>query len=138
MGTNFYLYKNVCDHCGRGDDPKHIGKSSGGWTFALHVYPEDGIRDLADWIPLFEDVKDNVIKNEYGEKLTAGEMQAEIIQRRNEPADKVPYGYSSWEEFHVRNYSEPGPCGLMRAKVDQQRVIGHGEGTWDLMVGEFS
>jgi hypothetical protein len=32
-----------------------FGKSSGGWTFSLHVYPEDGIKDLADWIPLFAD-----------------------------------------------------------------------------------
>jgi hypothetical protein len=138
MGTNFYLHRNVCGHCGRGDEPKHIGKSSGGWTFSLHVYPEEGIRDLDDWIPLFEDVKDNAIKNEYGEKLTASEMQAEIAQRNWKTDVKIPYGYVDWEEFHRKSCSEPGPCGLTRAKIDGQRCIGHGRGTWDLMVGEFS
>lgn len=139
MGTNFYLHKNICGHCGRGDEPKHIGKSSSGWTFALHVYPEEGIRDLNDWIPLFENPKD-VIKNEYGDKLTAGEMQAEIIQRSQKIDNALPPpgGYESWDEFHVRNYSEFGPRGLIRAKIDNQRVISHGGGTWDCMVGEFS
>lgn len=137
MGTNFYLYKDVCSHCGRGDDPKHIGKSSGGWTFALHVYPEEGIKDLSDWIPLFKD-PDHTIKNEYGERLTADEMKAVITERSWKASTKVPEGYDSWKHFHDSNYSELGPNGLMRAKIDHQRVIGHGEGTWDLMVGEFS
>jgi hypothetical protein len=139
MGTNFYLYKDVCDHCGRGDKPKHIGKSSGGWVFALHVYPEEGIRDLNDWAPLFQDPK-HTIKDEYGKKLTAGEMRAEIILRRwtFDISVKVPYGYDSWEHFHKSNLSEPGPSGLVRAKIDGHRVISHGDGTWDCMVGEFS
>lgn len=138
MGTNFYLHKNVCSHCERSDPPKHIGKSSGGWTFALHVYPEEGIRDLSDWIPLFEDVKVNVIKNEYGQKLTADEMRVTIIERSWKSPDGVPIGYDSWESFYDSNHSEPGPSGLMRAKIDKRRVIGHGDGTWDLIVGEFS
>lgn len=138
MGTNFYLHRNTCNHCGRSDPPKHIGKSSGGWAFSLHVYPEEGIRDLDDWIPIFEDVKNNLIKDEYGETLTPGAMQAEITERNWKVDAKIPYGYADWEEFHRRNYSEPGPYGLTRAKIDGQRVISHGKGTWDCMVGEFS
>ena len=58
MGTNYYLHEpptNKCEHCGRQDEkePLHIGKSSVGWVFALHIIPEMGIEDLEDWIPLF-------------------------------------------------------------------------------------
>ena len=37
MGTNYYLETDACDKCGRGDGPLHIGNSSAGWCFALHV-----------------------------------------------------------------------------------------------------
>src|SRR5450631_1105933 len=37
MGTNYYLQLPGCDHCNRAGDRLHIGKSSGGWCFALHV-----------------------------------------------------------------------------------------------------
>lgn len=50
MGTNYYLHtKPDCECCGRGFEPLHIGKSSGGWCFSLHVMPEDNINTLDDW-----------------------------------------------------------------------------------------
>lgn len=139
MGTNYYLCPNRCLHCGRSDEKKHIGKSSAGWAFALHVYPEDSIGDLKDWIPLFQDKK-NHIEDEYGREISR-EMMLDVIRDRKgigRDWDKVPSMYSSWEDFHRKNYSEKGPNGLVRASVDNRRCIGHGEGTWDLMVGEFS
>jgi len=36
------------------------------------------------------------------------------------------------------NQAEPGPDGLARHKVNDGHCIGHGEGTWDLIIGEFS
>ena len=36
------------------------------------------------------------------------------------------------------NYAEPGPNGLVRAKINGVHCIGHGEGTWDYITGEFS
>ena len=140
MGTNYYLRSNRCSHCGRSDETKkHIGKSSFGWAFSLHVYPDDGIRDLADWIPLFEDKK-NHIEDEYGQEAPVQEM-LDVIRQREAPDknwDKVPSMYDSWEDFHRKNYSEKGPKGLVRSAVDNLRCVGHGEGTWDLFVGEFS
>lgn len=139
MGTNYYLCPNRCAHCGRSDEKKHIGKSSGGWAFALHVYPDDGIRDLSDWILQFQDKK-NHIEDEYGREVSEF-MMLEVIRDRQGIGrlnGKAPSMYSSWEEFHRKNYSEPGPNGLVRASIDNRHCIGHGEGTWDLFIGEFS
>lgn len=122
MGTNYYYHANktnYCPHCGRGDDePKHIGKSSAGWCFALHVYPEDGIHDLLDWERLFDE-PNAVIKNEYGEVIKRLEM-VQIITKR------------SWI-----GTLGPGPNNLLRCRLGDG-CIKHGEGTWDCVVGEFS
>lgn len=139
MGTNYYLCPNRCSHCGRTDEKKHIGKSSAGWAFALHVYPDDGIKDLDDWIPLFL-AKTNHIEDEYGREISHF-MMLDLIRDRQAIGrdwDKVPSMYSSWEDFHEKNFSEQGPKGLVRSRIDKLRCIGHGEGTWDLMIGEFS
>lgn len=137
MGTNYYICPNRCTHCGRSDEKKHIGKSSWGWAFSLHVYPEDGIKDLADWIPHFQK---NRIEDEYGREVSQ-EMMIEVIRDRQDTErnwHQAPTLYSSWADFHQKNYSEQGPKGLVRFRVDNRHCVGHGEGTWDLIVGEFS
>lgn len=48
MGTNYYYYQDVCPHCGKPDKKLHIGKSSGGWYFSLHIIPEEKIFNLKD------------------------------------------------------------------------------------------
>jgi hypothetical protein len=137
MGTNYYLSKKVCPHCERSEEIIHIGKSSGGWVFSLHVIPEEGINDIGDWKSLFS-IHDNVIKDEYGRILTTEEMISVICDRsRKSSWDKVPMSYSSWEEFHIQNHSEEGPNGLLKRKVGSH-CIANGEGTWDLVTGEFS
>lgn len=138
MGTNFYLYKNTCRHCGRGDAPLHIGKSSAGWCFALHVLPEEGIKDLDDWKKRFEGAG-NTIKDEYGREVTPEEMIETITKREGNlgKTRKAPTMYDSLEDFFDKNYAVQGPNGLARAKVGQY-CVGHGEGTWDLIPGEFS
>lgn len=50
MGTNFYFYENPEIN---EEDALHIGKSSAGWCFSLHIIPELGIRDLSDWTKCF-------------------------------------------------------------------------------------
>lgn len=139
MGTNFYHHQNVCDHCGRGDEPRHIGKSSAGWCFSLHVYPEEGIHDLGEWIEHLT-TKGGLIKDEYGSILSLKELSDVITKREGNPdRTRKPIMYESWEDFHQKNKSEDGPQGLVRSKIGPAtRCIGHGKGTWDLMVGEFS
>lgn len=139
MGTNFYLCPNRCSHCGRSDEKKHIGKSSAGWAFSLHVYPDEGIRDLGDWLLRLQDSK-NHIEDENGFEISHYMMMDLISDREGIGRDwnKVPSGYGSWEKFHEMNNSEQGPKGLMRFRVDNRHCIAHGEGTWDLIVGDFS
>ena len=113
MGTNYYLEEAPpCKCCGREYEKKHIGKGSWGWAFALHVYPQDGINDLNDWITYWDEKR---IVNEEGFELTEKQMLEEITKRSN-------------------------PNGLLRASKHEKFscCIGHGEGTWDLCVGDFS
>ena len=140
MGTNYYLYQNVCDHCHRSDEPKHIGKSSLGWCFALHVYPKEGILDVADWLRRFSE-PNSTIKDQHGDIITS-EVMMNVIAERSWPESCE----RDWEWF-ARNKALPGPHGLARSIVDcdgSTRIydttgcIKHGNGTWDCFVGEFS
>lgn len=138
MGTNYYLETGEhCPTCGRGDEEElHIGKSSAGWCFSLHVIPDEGINSLSDWERVFNK---GVIFNEYQERITADDMLRIITRREREPAwDKKPPGYASWSEFHAMNHSQEGPKGMLRHAIDGRHCVGHGEGSWDLIAGEFS
>lgn len=137
MGTNFYVTSDKpCPCCGRGGELKHIGKSAAGWCFALHVYPDEGINNLEDWQKFWEGKE---ITNEYGTVLTSLDMLDEITNRgRERKWEAKPYGYDSWSVFHRMNQSEQGPNGLLRSQIDGRHCIGHGEGTYDFIVGEFS
>lgn len=144
MGTNYYYHTDNCPHCGRGDEPLHIGKSSGGWCFSLHVYPRDEwckeqiiIESLDDWKALWA-TGSGTIKDEYGGTHTPEEMLTNITERAWERGEGNYGGYPSWQAFHRANCSQQGPNGLVRSRVDGAHCVGHGKGTWDLIVGEFS
>lgn len=143
MGMNYYIKEkfhlfdlfNDVEHTS-----KHIGKSSGGWCFSLHVYPDEGIHDLKDWISLFFSGK-YMIFDEDGEKVSP-EVMMKIITEREWPYAKDPSSppgrYESWAEFHRLNHSFDGPRNLLRHKVDGAHCISNGEGTWDCIIGNFS
>jgi hypothetical protein len=139
MGTNYYLRIEPCKHCGRSDEELHIGKSSAGWCFSLHVIPENNINTLYDWIEKFPTGK---IFDEYGVEISIGNMLDTILNRswhkhdENKDWSKDPF-YNSWKDFHNQNNSEFGPNNLLRSKINGGHCIGHGEGTYDLKIGEF-
>lgn len=141
MGTNYYLELNKCKYCGKSQEIKHIGESSLGWCFALHVYPEDDINDLDDWINLLESKDDvySIIKNEYDEIIDFGVMLSIIKVRQGNKWEDSKTGllYKTKEQFHKMNNSMDGPNNLMRRKIDGTYCIGHGQGTWDLVTGDF-
>jgi hypothetical protein len=115
MGTNYYLTKQngeICPHCGRANSTErlHIGKSSAGWCFSLHVYPEKEIHDLADWLPLFESC---AIEDEYDKRVSPKEMIQAITNRSH-------------------------PRGLSRSRVGQYGCVSNGPGTWDCLNTDFS
>lgn len=114
----------------------HIGKSSSGWHFALHV--TDKIRSLEDWEKVF---KKGSIKNEYGDKLSPNQMM-DIITKREWHKPKanyktLPVNYASRRRLLDKNCAEEGFNGLIRSKIMEGHCIGHGDGTWDLITGEF-
>lgn len=146
MGTNYYLHRNVCAHCGRGDEPLHIGKSSAGWCFSLHVgtlgddEPLSHIADLDGWRAIWHDGE---ISDKYGNKLSIAEMEMVITVRDNSTLNdwdsREWRGYLNEYDFHARNYSERGPRGLLRHRIsDANHCVKHGDGTWDCITGDFS
>jgi hypothetical protein len=140
MGTNYYLDRGVCDKCGRGDagEKLHIGKSSAGWCFSLHVIPEQNINTLEDWKREFATGRIR-IRDEYDKDVSVEEMLTEIEDRLWGTPRQFA-GYRDEADFHQRNGSEPGPNGLVRHRIGRSfgRCVAHGEGTWDYIVGEFS
>lgn len=133
MGTNYYLYPaSPCEACGRPHGPKHIGKSSGGWCFSLHVIPEEGINDLEDWEKPWNQ-EGAVIKDEHGIRISKILMKKIITIR-----DGLPTQSRKSDRWLAENSAVPGPNGLVRFRKDMIHCIGHGKGTWDLIIGEFS
>lgn len=130
MGTNYYV-RDTFPSPAPAEADLHIGKSSAGWVFALHVIPEEGLLSLADWEKFWSE-PGREIRSEYEEVLTPEEMRAIILERSWER--KTPRSV----DFHKTNYSEDGPNGLVRYRLNAPGCAGHGEGTWDLIEGEFS
>jgi len=133
MGTNYYLHEKApCKTCGRPFEAKHIGKSSGGWCFALHVIPDEGINDLPDWEKLWKK-KGAFIVDEYGDRVSK-EMMKKIITEREWMGE-----VNQWsQQEYIINHATHGPNGLARHQLENGRCIKHGAGTWDCMLGEFS
>lgn len=138
MGTNFYLEYDPCATCGHAVERLHIGKSSAGWCFALHV--TDEIKSLDDWKAQW--AKGGTIHNEYNEAVSVDEMLRTIMDRgpgREWGERSYPMmGYLNEDDFHRRNESERGPNNLLRHKIDGRHCVGHGDGTWDYIRGDFS
>jgi len=138
MGTNFN-FKQKENLTGEG---LHIGKSSAGWCFSLHVIPEMGINNLDDWKRYFA-IDGSKIIDEYGCNHTVEEMLDRIENRKScVPITEESLGlslgnYKDVADFYEKNQAEPGPNNLLRHKVDGGHCIGNGEGTWDYITGEF-
>lgn len=134
MGTNYYIYISDEDVT---KDPEelHIGKSSHGWVFSLHVYPERGINTLYDWMQHLLDYN-HVIRDEYGNQIGIAEILRIITLRSS-------YRLPNWtEKDWDMNSAEPGPNNLVRHKVNvvqhnHKLSVWHGEGTWDYCNYEF-
>lgn len=94
MGTNYYLRtgKKIIKTCDCGfehelDEELHIGKSSWGWKFVLHIIPERGINELEDWEELFKTGK---IFDEYNNEITVEKMMDCILNRAFPEYDRDP------------------------------------------------
>lgn len=110
MGTNYYARISACPVCTRcdPDDDLHIGKAVGGWTFQLHVSPEEGVYDLDEWLEIFDDPTVSIWRED-GKRLTPPEMLLVI---------------TGVDPVNSKRHEVAGRC------------IGHGP-TYDLIVGDF-
>ena len=134
MGTNYYHTRNVCGHCHRGDEPRHIGKSSYGWAFALHVDPDNGIHSLEDWIEIFDEPNSKIF-HENDDVISMDKMLAVIVGRRRD--EDSPY-LREGEWLRVNSAVPDFKNNIARRKIDRVHCIGHGNGTYDYVIGEFS
>ena len=66
MGTNYYVAKNLCECCNRYDEEYHIGKASHGWAFSFQGYKWNNLTSWKQWKQF---LKDQIIMNEYGERI---------------------------------------------------------------------
>lgn len=135
MGTNYYwLPSNSFEECGECGGQKqakrHIGKSSFGWCFGVHVDDE-----FPSWEAWKETLSsgDGKIVDEYGREIGYDDMVDLVENRMNYSAGNKPDEY-----WYSINQATPGPHGLVRHKTDNRHCVGHGNGTWDLIAGEFS
>jgi hypothetical protein len=157
MGTNFHLIYNeevdtecpCCGHTKKERKKRHLGKSSAGWCYALHVYPEEGLHTLADVQLHICDVIGNGghIENEYGDIVSVEDwVKCVTVRSAKHPVD---YQRDLAEAFGHRRYQSvkhyldamqavEGPNNLLRAKIDGRRCIGHGTGTWYYFINDFS
>jgi len=67
VGTNYYVY-GIAEKVRNGKHGKHFGKRSAGWDFALHVYPDEGIKRLEDWLILLSD-ENAEVRDDSGRKI---------------------------------------------------------------------
>ena len=132
MGTNFYLHSRnaskTCECCGHTPPETylHIGKSSAGWCFGLYV-GRDCPKDLEGWKALWRN-PDYVIKSEYDDIVSPERMENLVVNRRGNC-----YPMDDFEGRYII-----GPKGLLRHSIDGRHCVGHGDGTYDLIAGEFS
>lgn len=142
MGINYYVKSPEnpkCECCGHQEpsEDKHIGKSSYGWNFALHVYPEEGINDLDDWIPI---LKDSEIVDESDCSISFEQLMDTITKRKRtseaNPWNKNDNITKTYKEL-ITNDIILTEKGLARMKLSSF-CIKHGQGTWDCFIGSFS
>ena len=115
MGTNYYVKRDPCPHCGRSDDRLHIGKSSFGWTFTFQG--TETIRSEADWRAELAK-PDVIIQDEYDRPVTQEEFWLMVESKRgaewNHARDVYDpdSAYTKHEQQHYpgfRGHVHPGP-----------------------------
>ena len=149
MGTNYYLkYPDVveseCHCCGNKVDKqktRHIGKSSGGWYFSLHVQPEDGLHNFEDWLREIISTTQvgGFVEDEYCGVVELHRL-IDIVTARSGLNQRPIYPnmfYASEQEMLSRNNAEYGLNGLLKHIADGKHCIGHGNGTVSHIIGEF-
>ena len=112
MGTNYYIKPDECEHCGRSDEPIHIGKSSIGWQFLFKAYPDEHyecehvggpIVSAADWRKRL--MRPNtVIVDEYDRPESVECFWVFVTNKQQEDPPASHPDYPEWRDFE---YTDP-------------------------------
>lgn len=145
MGINYYwIPRSACDYCERKYPKVHIGKSSYGWHFSLHIFGKDELHEdvkpffahdiecLDDWQEVWSPLtrnKGGIIIDEDEEIITPSRM-IHIITKRKGDNQRL-------KDDYIGNNAELGLNNLLRHKIDDISCVGHGSGTWDYIRGNF-
>ena len=125
MSTNFYAHINL----GGPVVELHIGKSSIGWCFALHV--TDEITSLDDWRKVWAQAFVTIV-DEYGSRCEPDDM-LKIVNARG--------GWTLNEQtgdWYDLNHATRGPHGLARHTYNATLPPNPEADTYDLCSGDFS
>jgi hypothetical protein len=144
MGMNYYAIfptgSTTCPTCHRPghvvEQKWHIGKSSYGWCFSLHVgSPEEPHipRSLDEWREAWK--RAIRIENEDETEIPIERMEQIILAREGYSSSQEKNKDESWFR---KNQAERGPHNLARHSMAADRhCVGHGDGTYDLITGIF-
>ena len=129
MSTNYYWHEKPapCHACGH-DKSKilHIGKSSMGWVFMLHIDSEESLSTLEDWQDRWAESGSKIL-SEYGTLIPIDQMNDIILDREN-----TGDVWSLNEQIAYR--ATQGPNGLYRGLSNFAPAD---NATYDLVTGEF-
>lgn len=115
----------------------HIGKSSGGWSFLLHVIPDRDLNSLADWRAFLERPDVEIFDCEDTFMDSAGLIDV-ITERADFVVGDLRRQRSSEWQFQNHAFFDE------RFKLARPVVGGsggcirNGDGPYDLIVGDFS
>jgi len=137
MSTNYYIRLK-----GR-EKPLHIGKSSIGWAFSLHYIP--GILENLDQWKDYINNKDNIVYNEYQQKVSVEELLDTITKRGYKgDTDNTYKPAASFmtkneiNEFEIDNHAVyDSNIGLWRQRA-YFVVSNPPNETYDIIEGDFS
>lgn len=138
MGTNYYV-KSGTKYIHNGwvtDEILHIGKSSHGWYFSLHVIPWAGLNSFEDWK---EFLKGKTIHDEYGRKVSYTRMIKTILRDCKDGC----WGKNTSFTGNIGDVAEDHGCykirvgkyGLWYVEDGEREVVG--DGCYTLVEGEF-
>lgn len=155
MGTNYYAVFDEKDvlpapACDDGPNIVHLGKSSIGWRFSLHVYPEQGIMNLLD---VMSDILFTArrIQDEYKVNYTIAEFLEIVTERERKvtypidiPAPLQSYIYRIHNREDLVEYYrdhlgyELDDKNLIIHPIDRDHCIGNAKNrTFDFIIGQF-
>lgn len=85
MGTNYYVRKKKCPHCGHTPDGIHIGKSSYGWQFSFQYNGGKFYRNVTEmkrWLD------SKIIVDEHGNRTSQKDFWKMVEEKQKDPKNK--------------------------------------------------